>query len=636
MGVRVSFRRLVIDKMTVKPLTKMSLSAEPLTVRPIVWVLGIILLAIHAVWLVQGEVLWRSVHASVLALPFNALTSLMVLKAMNFLLGRWRLRLTELLSLYVLLAMATTFFAFDQLQGLLPGIVYPFRYASPENYWSELFLPYLPRWLVVSDREAVRAFYEGNSSWQFYWRAWALPFAAWHLFLLCGVGLWTVLNLMTFRHWHERERLTYPLARFVWESINLPKQLSWRFVAGAFLGSLPDLSRGLRTWFPFIPSLMPAVDLTAFFHSIGRPWDVLEVPLHIYPFVIGLTFLMPLDLAFSLWLFFGYWQGQLLLRNALGLNVRTVRFPNQSEESVGAWLIIGAMTLWKVVKDAKCDTAIYRWATLAFLFFLIQVAFLRAMGIPFAFAFAVAAFLTLIALAVTRLRVELGPPAHELFFVGPDELLPKILGVSALPRSALIAFSLLFWFTQNPRSHFMPMQQESMALLHWSKAPLSTWFMATLIASLMAPWFFAFAYWRIFYRYGLTNALGYMHTAWMPWQRLQQWLTHPDPPDWSIGSRIGQGIGIAILLTHLRLRWPGFPLHPAGYALSGNWTFGWMWFSVFCGWLAKSVLVRYGGLMAFRAALPFFIGMTVGQLIAGAFWSLVGIIAKRPMNILFP
>lgn len=608
-------------------------------VRPFIWFLGIALLALNAEWIVSGEVLWRSIHASVLSIPFNALFCLIALRVVNSLLGcflRFSFRPIELIVLYVLLAIGTTFFSFDQLQGLLPSIVYPFRYASPENQWSELFLSHLPQWLIVTDRESIRSIWEGGKAWRLYWHSWALPFTSWHLFLLLNVGIWTSLNSAVFIRWHKKERLSYPLARFVWESLKIPKQARRFLLAGVLLGCLPDLSRGLQTWFPSIPSLMPAIDLTTFFRSAGRPWDVLEVPLHIYPFIIGLTYLMPLDLAFSLWLFFLYWQGQILVRNALGRNIRTVRFPNQSEESIGAWLIIGATTLHRVLQDAKYDLVARRWIIGALIPFFAQVIFLVITGMPFTIAFIFAFFLVLIALAATRLRAELGPPAHELFFVGPDELLPALFGASTFSRPTLIAFSLLFWFTQNPRNHFMPMQQEAIALLHWAQASPRLYLKVTLIASLLAPWFFAFAYWRTFYRHGLINALGYMHTAWMPWQRLQRWLTYPEPPDWSIASRIGQGIGITFLLMRMRVQWLGCPLHPAGYALSGNWTFGWMWFSVFCGWLTKSMLVRYGGLTAFQRGLPFFIGMTIGQLMAGAIWSLVGILAKRPMSVLFP
>jgi hypothetical protein len=42
-----------------------------------------------------------------------------------------------------------------------------------------------------------------------------------------------------------------------------------------------------------------------------------------------------------------------------------------------------------------------------------------------------------------------------------------------------------------------------------------------------------------------------------------------------------------------------------------------MWLPVCLTWLLKGVLLRYGGLRAYRRALPFFLGLILGEFSAG-------------------
>jgi hypothetical protein len=50
-----------------------------------------------------------------------------------------------------------------------------------------------------------------------------------------------------------------------------------------------------------------------------------------------------------------------------------------------------------------------------------------------------------------------------------------------------------------------------------------------------------------------------------------------------------------------------------------------LWLSIFCGWLAKVVILRYGGTNLYTAAKPFFIGLIVGESAAAGFWLVMSI-----------
>ena len=42
----------------------------------------------------------------------------------------------------------------------------------------------------------------------------------------------------------------------------------------------------------------------------------------------------------------------------------------------------------------------------------------------------------------------------------------------------------------------------------------------------------------------------------------------------------------------------------------------------FLGWLAKSLILRYGGVKMYREALPFFIGLVLGDYAISSLWAL--------------
>ena len=60
----------------------------------------------------------------------------------------------------------------------------------------------------------------------------------------------------------------------------------------------------------------------------------------------------------------------------------------------------------------------------------------------------------------------------------------------------------------------------------------------------------------------------------------------------------------------------------------------WAWFSVFLGALFKAVILKYGGIGAYRNFRPFFLGLILGQLSCGSFWMIVDWIAGTTGNYL--
>jgi hypothetical protein len=98
----------------------------------------------------------------------------------------------------------------------------------------------------------------------------------------------------------------------------------------------------------------------------------------------------------------------------------------------------------------------------------------------------------------------------------------------------------------------------------------------------------------------------------------------PIPPD---ALRIGAtGWGMAVVggLVWLRQRLGGFPLHPLGFAVATAYG-DLVWFPFLIVWLCKTLILRYGGMKLYRAAIPGFLGFALGHVFtAGVIWGLVG------------
>ena len=83
-------------------------------------------------------------------------------------------------------------------------------------------------------------------------------------------------------------------------------------------------------------------------------------------------------------------------------------------------------------------------------------------------------------------------------------------------------------------------------------------------------------------------------------------------------------------LQALRLRFPGFPLDPVSFSMASTATASSYWFPLCLAWVFKSLILRYGGRRGYRQALPFFLGLVIGEALVGAGWSIVGCFLNRP------
>ena len=553
------------------------------------------------------------------------------------------------MAIYILLAVASSIAGHDTLQILWPMLTYSIWNAQPENEWSDLFHRYIPDWLAVKDKGQLTDFYRGESTlhtWK-HLRIWITPVLWWSALITVLMGMMLCLTILVRRQWVYREKLSYPVIQIplqLTESSGrklLTSRLLW--IGFALAGGM-NLLNGLRFLFPSVPGVGGSLyNVGSFFQT--KPLSAIGyLPVAVYPFAVGLSFFIPLDLSFSIWFFYLFHKVTCVWGAMLGIS-QLLGFPFVEAQSFGGWLVIGLATLWitrkflirqlgnvfRAASPGDEDARMVRSAVIGFILGSIFVLlFCVSAGVSVFSIFAYFALFFVMAIAITRVRAEVGPPSHDIPW-RPDKTLVSLLGTRRLGAEGLTVFSFFHSFNRSYRCHPMPITLEGFKAadlrgMSPSRLAISI-VLVTIVASVSSAW----AYYSQGYHYG---AAAYGEQAQCRWtfDQLKTWLVNPQSPNQpEIIASTGAVVFTALLMV-LRRRFVWWPFHPAGYALSlSRWNTSWYWFSIFVSWLLKWILFRMGGLKVYRKAMPFFIGLVLGEFMVGAIWTLIGIALERPM-----
>jgi hypothetical protein len=115
--------------------------------------------------------------------------------------------------------------------------------------------------------------------------------------------------------------------------------------------------------------------------------------------------------------------------------------------------------------------------------------------------------------------------------------------------------------------------------------------------------------------------------------RLSEWIESPKGPDWPIVGNVAGGLAVVVALAAIRTVFIGWPFHPIGYALGP--ALNQVWTSVMLIWFVKLVILRYTGRRGYHTAVPFFLGLILGDYTMGMLWTLIGIVFNIPTYSLF-
>ena len=608
-----------------------------------VLIFGSLLITLNCYWIISAEnrVIWELTDFSVFP---TVLFTLFALAGVNLLLKRnfsnLALKNSEIAIVYVMVSVSTALAGHDIIRQLVPLMANPFWFATPENEWEELFFRHLPDWLTVPNRHLLRGYFESDENfWQpQYINAWIIPILAWTGFVVLLLFVTLCINIVIRQQWIEHEKLSYPLTVMPVEVIaDKSKLFSNKLVWIGFLIAFGlEMVAGLNYLYPSIPSLKIKYVLPT---SI-RPWNAMSwgFAIYVYPFAIGLTYLMPLDLSLSLWFFLLTWKLQPVILTMLGFNT-AVGLMN--EQRSGAWIGIGVIALLtsrnhivSVVKQVlvrKIDDGLYYLAVFGLIFgTALMVLFWYHAGLSPWVAIIYFVIYFVICVGMTRMRAELGPPTHELHGAHPDRLMVGFLGTRAIGAANLTNTTLLSWLAYGYRCHPMPHQLEGFKIGSYFDVRYRRLITAMILASIVGAFLSILLHVSLYHRFQFARwGVG-------EFNHLRSRILFPKEPNIEVMQHVGIGVAVTAILTVLKRRFIWWPFYPAGYAVSKGWAMTWMWFSIFLGWLAKRLLFSTGGVKYYRIMLPLFLGFIFGQFSAGSLWSLIGIITGKNMYTMFP
>jgi hypothetical protein len=89
------------------------------------------------------------------------------------------------------------------------------------------------------------------------------------------------------------------------------------------------------------------------------------------------------------------------------------------------------------------------------------------------------------------------------------------------------------------------------------------------------------------------------------------------------------GFAVVMVLDAIRFRFPGFPLHPAGYVLSMNFGVDYYWFGLLIALLVKNFVQRYYGLRGYDKLRMVALGILIGEYGAETIWMAMALITKQ-------
>ncbi len=612
----------------------------PLSLR--VLLLAPALIFANAAWLIQIEYVRYSDNATTQAIFFNAVSVLLLLLGLNGLLKRlgprWPFTVHELVAIYIIVTVASNLAGHDFLQILFTGLTYVVRHGAPGSGWDTRLLPHVAPHLLVRDQAAIDSLYIGNST-LYRWdhiRPWLGPLGWWSLAVMMLVWVMLCLTSILRKQW-DAERLSYPIAEIplqvltqgpsLWQS-----RLLWLGISIGVAGQAINLIHNLA---PSVPGVPIGVQ---YYSAETYPWNAAgPLPVSSFPFAYGLTFLLPTQLGFSCWFFFLMSRVELIGAAMLGYT-EWGKFPYVQQQGVGAiaglFLAIAYAArghiaeVWRsALRPSRTpsddpEPLSDRLAVFGLIAGLIGlVVFLMYAGMRWHTAVLFLGILLVCVIVVARLRAELGLPTYELYQVGADQVLQKFGGVNAWTRSELGAMTLCFFLVRTHRQYPMQAHVDAIRLGKRTGTRLPALSLAIVAASAIGTVAAFWALLHVMYGVGFESAKFRGPAVWAfgqePWSKMDTWVQSPERPDFACVMAYAFGMLFTLFLAGMRARFVWWPFHPAGYLVAGSFGLFRLWLPIFVSWLVKVLLLRYGGLPAYRKALPFFLGLVLGEFAAG-------------------
>ena len=567
----------------------------------------------------------------------------------------------ELLLAYIMVLVASSVTEMGFGSQILPIISGPMYYASPENQWESVILPHLKKFLIVTDKDAARYFFEGlPSGMKIPWAAWIRPLSVWLPFIFVLYFVMFCVASILRKQWVEKERLIYPLTILPTEMVKgadasgkvppfFKNPLMWLGFSIAFImGTI----NALHFYFPMVSFINLAPSIKIFRRTMDLPFRIS------FP-VIGFTFFVNLNVLFSVWFFnilFKIIRGSF---NIMGIaSPENVGIYGCSGEPIfnhfgmGAMVVMVVYSLWisrahlkdvwdgatgKRQVDDSGEVMSYKAAFWGMVFgslFLTGWLIVSGMKWYIAILFLVSAFI--IWMVLTRVVCEGGIPTLVATSIASAQIV-SAFGSAHLAPMTIVALGMTYVYAADIRT--FPLSSISMGLKISSDAKKNSYgvFWAIMCAIILNIIVTLILQLRLGYRYGGINMNDWYFrgdvTA--PYKYVAEMIksqTSPNKIGW-ISRCIGAFTMWLFLFMRQHFLW--WPFHPIGIVIAPVWLIDNLWFSIFIVWLLKSIIMRYGGVQVYDKVKYFFLGLPLGIYTCAGIWFIVDLFTGKTGNEVF-
>jgi len=616
----------------------------------------------------------RTWNTGVGSLLQSAIFVLFMLVALNGVLLRRAPRLAfsrgELLVIYGMLIVSVGFTIWGGMPFILSGINYPFYFDTPSYDWEHRIFQYIPTWLRPTTNAAIIDYWEGNPGAGVPYAALIMPLLAWSSFTLALMVAMFCLGSLLRRDWIERQRLAFPLVdvplAITGDREHPTLRASFLSSPIFWIGFAIPASLSLLGWINRLVPSVPAPNLWAipvgsYFSSMGLPWNVLsDVRVTIIFPIIGVSCLIPSEVALSLWFFYLLFNVQMLVWASFGVAEGTASSVNINPrlfagfEEAGAFFALIGLILFQsrhtlraawleLIGRARPDPDPYsplsgRGAILGFLganLFLFAWVFKFGASL-WAFAAMLVVYYVIL-IGASRLVSAAGVMSTDTGFY-PRWILGRTLGAAPLGEPALVFFAYFTsMFTFEPDNLAMPQMLQSFKLLHAGKVrarwfPLAASLAMVLLLATGIP-----ALLNVLYYHGANNLGTWPFVADSRWgfNEMNNGLRFPEAPDNWLRFALLLGAGVMLGLTWLHTRFLWWPIHPLGFLIGSSWGNNYkLWTNALIAWLLTTLIRRYGGLSLYRALRPAFLGLILGQYLTDGILAILSAVfgLNRPLT----
>ena len=616
--------------------------------RPLAVVLGF-LLCIPVAFAVSNQIV--SAIFSLMVAPISAMLILLVINIpLRVWTPKFALTQRDFIVIYGIVSVAAAIAG--EWAEVSFGIMTAIPLRPTEPMYRDYFAKYIPDWLAAKDLAQVGDIRGGGKDWHYVLGK--LPifgpmFLGWGFMIISLCLAMLFINQLMRGAWCERERLTFPL-------IQLPVGLSegggsggmWQskhmWIAFGIMFGI-DILNGLNYLYPNLPAI-PVKDLFYIDRAFKEPplSNVGDFRISIFPYMAAIGLFIPSDLVLSVVVFFLLRKASHVILASQGIPQWTFSGtaiapgpPYFDEQTWGGVIALFLGSLWvsrdylrEVWQDIKTgrkadDGGIkHRWAFIGLIItFLILCGWGMLGGLPAWYMVPYVALFLIFSFVLTRMRAQLGPPTHEFAFFGPNSIMHRFLGTRWLSdQQATWAADGFLSMNRLFRNHPMPYQLEAMKMGQIEGLNQKRIFQAICVATVLG--LFA-AFWFLLVLRYRTGNIGWTDGA----TYLQNILNDRKGTDILGITMTMLGFAIVMGMDAVRFKFPGFPLHPAGYVLSMNYGVDYYWFGLLIALFVKNFVQRYYGLRGYDKLRMVALGILLGEYAAETIWLAMALITKQ-------